>query len=89
MTGIDTPPGVVTGRGVGDGSTPAEIRAAYAGPQYTIDEGNVGGQGLLAINVFEGPNNYTNHRLLSFPIGDNGRAESPSVGRATASEGCS
>src|SRR5581483_10960679 len=88
VTGIETPPGTLTDRGVGDGSTPAQIRAAYSGSQYTIDEGNVGGQGMLAINVFEGPKDYTSHRLLNFQIGDNGRSGPPSIGRPKAWEGC-
>jgi hypothetical protein len=88
VTGIETPHGAMTDRGVGDGSTPADIRAVYSGPQYTIDEGNVGGQGMLAINVFVGPSNYTNHRLLSFQIGDDGRSGPPSIGRPKSWEGC-
>lgn len=88
VTGIETPPGILTDRGVGDSSTPDEIRAAYSGPGYTIDEGFVGGQGALAINVFQGPKDYTSHRLLSFQIGDNGRSESPSIGRPKSWEGC-
>ncbi len=88
VTGIETPAGAMTDRGVGDGSSPAEVRAAYSGPQYSIDEGNVGGQGTPAINVYEGPKGDTNHRLLSFSIGDDGRTGPPSIGRATASEGC-
>ena len=88
VTGIETPSGAVTDRGVGDSSTLAEIRMAYSGSQYTIDEGNVGGQGMLAINVFEGPNGYANRRLLSFQIEDSGRSAPPSIGRPKSAEGC-
>ncbi len=88
VTGIETPHGVMTDRGVGDGSTPDQIRAAYSGPEYTIEEGNVGGQGMSAINVFEGPKDDTNHRLLGFAIGNDGRASPPSIGRRKDSESC-
>jgi hypothetical protein len=88
VTGIETPAGTKTDRGVGDGSTPAEVRAAYSGPEYTIDEGNVGGQGMSAINVFEGPKEYTSHRLLSFLVDADGRTGPPSIGRPKGWEGC-
>ncbi len=88
VTGIDTPAGAKTDRGVGDGTTAAEVRAAYSGPQYSIDEGYVGGQGMQAINVYEGPKSDRNHRLLSFLIGDDGRTGPPGIGRATDAEGC-
>jgi Ca-activated chloride channel family protein len=90
VTGIETPPGTLTDRGVGDGSTSAEIRAAYAGSTFTIDEGNVGGQGSLASNVFEGPVDYNASpmRLISFSLGDDGRAGRPSIGRPEGWEGC-
>lgn len=88
VTGIETPRGVLTDRGVGDGSSAAEIHAAYDGSGYTVDDGYGGGQGMRAINIFEGPKDYSQHRLLSFPIGDNGLSGPPSIGRPTAWEGC-
>lgn len=88
VTGIETPFGTKTDRGVGDGSTPAEVRAAYSGPEYTIDEGYVGGQGMQAINVVEGPKEYTSHRLLSFLVNAEGRTGPPSIGRPKGWEGC-
>lgn len=87
VTGIETPSGTLTDRGVGDGSTISEIHAAYDGFGYTIDDGYGGGQGSRAINIFDGPNTYENHRMLNFPL-EAGRSGPPSVGRARASEGC-
>lgn len=82
VTGIEAPPGAMTDRGVGDGSTPDQIKATYAGPGFYIEAGYVGGQGSEAVNVRNDAG-----QLISFGI-DSGRAESPSIGRARASEGC-
>lgn len=88
VTGIETPSGALTDRGVGDRSTPADIRAAYSGSQYSIDQGYIGGQGSLAIQVFDGPKSDANKRFLSFAIGDDGRTGPPSIGRSNGWEGC-
>lgn len=88
VTGIDTSPGSKTDKGVGEGSSVAEIRTAYSDPRYTFDEGFVAGQGLPGINVYDGPKTDTNRRMLSFGLDDVGGAGSPSIGRAGGWEGC-
>ena len=71
---IITPPGTMTDRGVGSGSTPDDIRAAFASPGYTVEEGQIGGQGMDAINV-----KNASGELISFGIND-GVADPPSIG---------
>ncbi len=84
VTGIEAPPGTVTDRGVGDGSSPAEIRAAYPAPEFTIEEGHVGGQGSEAVNVRNQAGGLMNFDVSS----DTGRAEAPAIGRSRSAEGC-
>ncbi|BAW07052.1 hypothetical protein NSERKGN1266_43100 [Nocardia seriolae] len=86
VTGIETPPGTTTDRGVGDGSTPARIIAAY-NADHTIEQGAIGGQGSPAIIVSSKTATDRTH-FLCFPIKEDGNAGPPSIGRPYASEGC-
>ncbi|BEK95710.1 hypothetical protein [Nocardia seriolae] len=86
VTGIETPPGTTTDRGVGDGSTPARIIAAY-NADHTIEQGAIGGQGSPAIIVRSKTATDRTH-FLCFPIKEDGNAGPPSIGRPYASEGC-
>lgn len=85
VTGIETPPGTQTDRNVGDGSTPAQVIAAYTA-DYTIEQGFVGGQGSPAI--LARPKTGDQTHFLCFPIKDDGNAGPPSIGRRYAAEGC-
>ncbi|WP_277351752.1 vWA domain-containing protein [Antrihabitans stalactiti] len=86
VTGINTPAGTVTDRGVGDGSTVDQIRAVYA-RDHDVDVGNSAGQGSPGVVVkptgSAKPGDY-----LVFPIENNGTVGPPSVGRGPANEGC-
>lgn len=86
VTGIGTPLGTKTDRGVGDGSTPAQILAAYAA-DHTIEQGAVGGQGMSAIIVKPKQTTDQTH-FICFPIKEDGNAGPPSIGRRYAEEGC-
>ncbi len=81
---IITPKGALTDRGIGDGSTPQQIKAAYAGPEFSIEDGPVGGQGMDAINV-----KNASGQMISFMVSDSGTVESPSVGQPAGFELCS
>jgi Ca-activated chloride channel family protein len=80
VTGIDTGPGAKTDRGVGEGSTPEQIQAAYPSP-FAVENG-MGGQGIPAVNVRNGSGG-----LLSFSL-DGDTVYPPSIGRLAGWEGC-
>ncbi|MFC9872663.1 hypothetical protein [Nocardia salmonicida] len=86
VTGIETPQGTTTDRGVGDGSTPAQVLTAYSA-DHTIEQGNIGGQGSPAV-IVRAKNSPAPGRFICFPIKRDGSVGPPSIGRPYASEGC-
>ncbi len=86
LNGLSTPPGTRTDRGVGDGSTVDEVKAAYE--QYAIDEGPVAGHDGPGLNVYEGPKEFIAHRMLGFEVHPGGTVGPPFIGRPANWEGC-
>lgn len=82
VTGIETPPGTATDRGVGDGSSPDEIKAAYGAPEFTIEDGYVGGQGSEAVNVRNQKGGLMNFGISSDTPGERNLPQLVGPGRA-------
>lgn len=87
VTGIETPPGTMTDRGVGDGSTMPQIRAAYESDHRIDVEGQP--------NIQGGQNIYLRRRsstsedvFIAFRVDRDGSIGPPNVGRNTSRESC-
>jgi hypothetical protein len=82
---ILTAPGAMTDRGVGDGSTPQQIKAAYAGSEFTIDDGpGVGPMGTDGIKVKD-----ASGRQIIFSLSSSaGPAAPPIIGADPGESGC-
>ena len=80
VIGIATPAGTLTDRGVGDGSTPEQLKSAYA-RDHAIEPGRFDG---LVVK----PNGSTNPlEFISFPVRD-GKLGPPQVGRYYWDDDC-
>ncbi|CAM2740948.1 VWA domain-containing protein [Skermania piniformis] len=82
VTGINTPLGTMTDRGVGDGSTVAAVTEAYAADASV--ERATGGQGSKILRVTPKDAGYS----IAFTLADDDTIGQPHIGRSQGSEGC-